>query len=59
MEACCDSDMLGAQVLVDDVLLMNACQLLEQLVGDVAHLSVRKVIPDVDQVIQVVPCSEL
>ena len=51
--------MLGAQVLVDDVLLMNARQLLKQLVGNVAQLSVRKVIPDVDQVIQIVPGSEL
>ena len=54
METSSYSYVLRAQVLVNDVLFVDAGQLFEELVGDFAHLSVREVRPDVYQIVQVV-----
>ena len=54
METSSHSYVLRAQVLVNYVLFVDAGQLFEELVGDFAYLSVRKVRPDVYQIVQVV-----
>ena len=54
METSSYSYMLWTQVLVHDVLFVNAGELFEELVCDFAHLSVCEMCPDVYQIVQVV-----
>ena len=45
--------MLWTQVLVDDVLLVNFCQLFDQLTGDLTDLSLSKMFSNMLQIIHV------